>query len=57
MLPVSPVKVLTGIEERKHLRKKQTIHCHLRYGYFVTVNQIVMATYNFCSDDFILGAA
>jgi len=23
------------IEERKSVRKKLTIHCHLRYGYFI----------------------
>ena len=43
----SPVKVLAVIEERKHLRKKEKIHCHLRYGYFLTVNQIVMTTVDF----------
>jgi len=32
------------IEERKHLRNKEKIHCHLRYWYFVMVNQIVMTT-------------
>jgi hypothetical protein len=40
----SLVQVLTVIKERKHLRKKNKIHCHLRYGYFVTVNQIVVTT-------------
>ena len=35
----SPVKVLSVIEERKNLRKRSKIHSHLRYGYFVTVNQ------------------
>jgi hypothetical protein len=29
------VKVLAVIEERKNLRKKLKIHCHLRYGYFI----------------------
>ena len=28
--------------EKKNIRKKGKIHCHLRYGYFVTVKQIVM---------------
>jgi hypothetical protein len=48
-----PVKALTVIEERKKIFVKR--NCHLRYGYFVTVNQIVMTTWNFCSDDFNLG--
>jgi hypothetical protein len=26
-----PVKYLSVIEERKHLRRKENIHCHLRY--------------------------
>ena len=43
----SPVKVLWVIEARKHLRKKEKIHCHLRYGYFITVNKIVMTTVAF----------
>jgi len=30
------------MEERKGLRKREKIHCHLRNGYFVTVNQFVM---------------
>jgi hypothetical protein len=41
---VIPVKVLAVIEVRKHLREKSKIHCHLRYRYFVAVNQIVMTT-------------
>ena len=28
--------------EEKNIRKKGNIHCHLRYRYFVMVNQIVM---------------
>ena len=40
----SPVKALTGIVERKNLSEKETIHCQLSYGCFVTINQIVMAT-------------
>ena len=28
--------------EKKNIRKKGKIHCHLRYRYFVTVNQIMM---------------
>ena len=43
-LQSNPVKTLAVIEERKHLRKKSKIHCHLSYGYFETVNQIVMTT-------------
>ena len=39
-----PVKVLAVTEERKHLRKKSKIQCHLRYGHFVTVDQIMMTT-------------
>jgi len=39
----SPVRVLAVIEERKYLLKKKIL-CHLRYGYVVTVNQIVMTT-------------
>jgi hypothetical protein len=38
------VKVLAVIEERKHLSKGEKIHCHLRNGYFLTVNSIVMTT-------------
>jgi hypothetical protein len=30
----NPVKVLAVIEQRRHLRKKWKIHCHLRYGCF-----------------------
>jgi len=30
------------VEERKNLRKSENIQCHLRYGYSVAVNQIVM---------------
>ena len=37
----SSIKVL---EERKNLRNKEKPHCHLKYCYFVTVNQIVMMT-------------
>jgi hypothetical protein len=40
----TPVIVLAVIEERKPLRKKEKIHCHLRYRYFLAVNQIVMTT-------------
>jgi hypothetical protein len=29
---------------KKHLRKKYKIYCHLRYGYFITVNRIVITT-------------
>ena len=39
-----PVKVMVMIEERKNLRKKSKIHCQFRYGYFISVNQIVMTT-------------
>ena len=47
----SPVKVLVVIEERKNLKwKMEKIHCHLRWGYFVNVNQIV----EFLQDDFSL---
>jgi len=42
-----PVKELAAINKRKHLRKKKKIHYHLRCGYFVTVNQIVMTTVEF----------
>ena len=35
------------IEERKHLHQKYKIHCHLRYGYFVLVHQIVLMTVQF----------
>jgi hypothetical protein len=49
------VVVLVMIEERKNLREKENIYYHLRYGYFVTVNQIEMTTYNFCSDHLNLG--
>jgi hypothetical protein len=38
---------LAVIEEGKILRKKSKIHCHLRYEYFVTVNQIVMRNMEF----------
>jgi hypothetical protein len=31
-------------EERTNIRIEEKIHCHLRYGYFVTVNEIVMTT-------------
>jgi hypothetical protein len=48
--------IVGAIEERKNLRTKEKIHGRFRYGYFVMVNQTVMATYNFCSDDFNLGA-
>ena len=40
----SPVKALSVIEKRKSIRKEEKIHCHLRYRYFVTVNQIMMTT-------------
>jgi hypothetical protein len=43
------------IEQRKHLRKKWKIHCYLRYGGFLTVNQIVMTKVDFFSDLFNLG--
>jgi len=32
---------------KKSLRKKEKIHCHLRYEYFVTVNQKVITTVEF----------
>ena len=32
---------------KKHLRKKYKIYCHLRYGYFITVNRIVITTLEF----------
>jgi hypothetical protein len=32
----------------------EKIHCHLRWGYFVNVNQIVMTTVEFLQDDFSL---
>jgi hypothetical protein len=51
----SPVKVLAVITDRKHLHKMWKIHCHLRYGYFLAVNQIVMTTVEFVSDHFNLG--
>jgi len=43
----SLVKVLAVIEERKKNRKKENIHYYFRYGYFVTVKQIVMTTVEF----------
>jgi NAD-dependent dihydropyrimidine dehydrogenase PreA subunit len=51
----SPVKVLPVITDRKHLHKMWKIHFHLRYGYFLAVNQIVMTTVEFVSDHFSLG--
>ena len=51
----SPVKVLAVITDRKHLHKMWKIHCHLRYGYFLAVNHIVMTTVEFVSDHFNLG--
>jgi len=39
---VKPSIVLVVIDDRSNLRKKLKIHCHLRYGYSVAVNQIVM---------------
>ena len=41
---IRPIKVLSVIEERKHLRTKEKINFHQRYEYFVTVNKIVMTT-------------
>ena len=35
------------IEERHNLLQKGKIHCHLGYGSFVTVNQIMMTTAEF----------
>ena len=35
------VEDLAEIKVRKNIRKKEKIHCHLRYRYFVTVNLIV----------------
>ena len=29
---------------KRNLRYKERVHCHLRYGYFVTVTQIVITT-------------
>jgi hypothetical protein len=40
----SPVKVLVLIDERKHLRKKNTSCCHVRYGHFITITRIVITT-------------
>jgi hypothetical protein len=40
MLP----KVVSMAEERTNIRIEEKIHCHLRYGYFVMVNEIVMTT-------------
>jgi hypothetical protein len=40
----SPIKVLSVIDKRLRLRKKEKLYCNLRYGYFVTVNQIMMTT-------------
>jgi hypothetical protein len=40
----SRVKVLSMAEERTNIRIEEKIHCHLRYGYFVMVNEIVMTT-------------
>jgi hypothetical protein len=37
-------KCLVGDRGNTKLRTKENIHCHLRYGYFGMVNQIVMAT-------------
>jgi hypothetical protein len=50
-IQLSPVKLFAVIEERKHLRKKEKIHCHLRYVYSVTVDCRFL-----CSDDFNVGA-
>ena len=44
---VKSLTVVSVIEERYNLRKKENIHCHLRYGYFVVVNQIAMTTVAF----------
>jgi hypothetical protein len=41
------LKVLSVIEERKILYISEKINCHLRNGYFVTVNQFVMTTVDF----------
>ena len=35
-------KILSVIDERNNLRKREKIHCHLRNEYFVTVSQFVM---------------
>jgi hypothetical protein len=43
----SPGKILAVIVERRILHKKSKIHCHLRYEYFVTVNQIVIRNMKF----------
>lgn len=37
------------IEERKNESKKEMIHCHLTYGYFVVVNQIVITSVEYLS--------
>ena len=50
------LKVLSVIEERKILYISEKINCHLRNGYFVTVNQFVMTTVNFRGNDFNIGA-
>jgi hypothetical protein len=34
-------------EEAKHLRKTKWTHCHLKYKYFLAVNQTVMTTVYF----------
>jgi hypothetical protein len=39
-------KNIVGDWGQKSRCKKETIHCQLRNGYFVTVNQIVMTTIN-----------
>jgi hypothetical protein len=49
------VKALSVIYVRPNLHKRQNIHCHLRNGYFVNINQFVMTTVDL-SDDFNLEA-
>ena len=39
-----PSEMLVRDREKENLRRKENIHCHLRYGYFVAINQIVMTT-------------